>query len=170
MGAQSHSEERGQASMPSSRESELPPTTSGWKELALEKPLTREWKNLRVLAVDDNSVNRQLLTMLLGKQGHTVVGAGNGKDALDMLETQAFDVILMDIGMPQMNGLEATARIRSREIGTGRHIPIVAVSAHAISGVKEKCLAVGMDQYVSLPLRKEDLFAAIAGSLKSTME
>jgi CheY-like chemotaxis protein len=153
----SNSGERGRAPLPAHREP---------KELALERSVPREWKDLRVLVADDNPVNRKILTVLLEKEGHMVVAAGNGQEALEIFETQAFDVILMDIEMPQMNGFEAAAKIRRREIGTGRHIPIVAVSAHAVSGVKEQCLTAGMDRYVSLPLRKEALFAAMADSLK----
>ncbi len=168
--AEPDSEERGWAEIPAGGEAELVPTTSGWKEPPLAKAPTRDCKNLRILAVDDNPVNRKILTALLGKQGNTVVEAGNGEEALDIFETQAFDVILMDIEMPQLNGFEATAGIRRREIATGRHIPIVAVSAHAMSGFKERCLAAGMDQYVSLPLRTEELFAAVAESLKGAVE
>jgi CheY-like chemotaxis protein len=132
----------------------------------LTGPVTRDWKDLRVLVVDDNSINRRILTFFLAKEGHHVAVAVDGEEALRRFETEEFDVILMDIQMPRMDGFEATARIRRQEIGTGRRIPIVAVSAHAMSGFREECLAAGMDRYVSLPLCKEDLFAAMVDCLK----
>jgi signal transduction histidine kinase/ligand-binding sensor domain-containing protein/ActR/RegA family two-component response regulator len=116
---------------------------------------------LRVLLAEDNPVNRVVAMRLLEKRGHSVAVAVNGREALDATEQRIFDVVLMDLEMPQMSGLEATAAIRKREQGTGTHLPIIAMTAHAMIGDREKCLAVGMDAYVSKPVRAEELFAAL---------
>ncbi len=118
-------------------------------------------RRLRILLVEDNPVNQTLATILLEKRGHTVSIAGNGKEALAAWEKEEFDLILMDVQMPEMDGLEATACIRERERGTGRHIPIVAMTAHAIKGDREHCLQAGMDGYVSKPIEAKQLFQAI---------
>jgi two-component system sensor histidine kinase/response regulator len=102
-----------------------------------------------------------LAIRLLEKRGHSVVVAGNGREALDATEQQIFDVVLMDLEMPEMSGLEATAAIRRREQGTGTRIPIIAMTAHAMIGDRERCLAVGMDDYVSKPVRADALYAAL---------
>ena len=135
-----------------------------------EAPTASNRENLRVLLAEDNPVNQKVALCLLVKRGHTVAVAGNGKEALEMLETQKFDLILMDVQMPEMNGFEATAEIRRREMGSGRHIPIVAMTAHTMVGDKERCLTAGMDHYVSKPLRKEELFLAMEDGLMRTLE
>ena len=119
-------------------------------------------RSLRILLAEDNAVNQTLAVILLEKQGHTVVVAGNGKEALAAWERQAFDLILMDVQMPGMDGFEVTARIREQEKGTSRHIPIIAMTAHAIKGDREHCLEAGMDGYVSKPIQAKELFQAIA--------
>jgi CheY-like chemotaxis protein len=116
---------------------------------------------MRVLVGEDNSVNRTLIGRLLHQQGHSVVVADNGKEVLDLLEQQAFDLILMDVQMPEMDGFEATAHIRVRERGSGTHIPIIALTAHAMSGDRERCIAAGMDDYLSKPVRPALLADAI---------
>jgi signal transduction histidine kinase/CheY-like chemotaxis protein/HPt (histidine-containing phosphotransfer) domain-containing protein len=116
---------------------------------------------LRVLVVEDNPVNQRLASILLEGRGHTVALAENGREALTRLGADRFDVVLMDVQMPEMDGLEATAAIRAQEAKGGGHIPIVGVTAHAIKGDRERCLAAGMDGYVSKPIRPEALFAAI---------
>jgi two-component system sensor histidine kinase/response regulator len=121
----------------------------------------------RILLAEDNAVNQKLAVRLLEKQGHAVIVAGTGKEALDLLERQAFDVVLMDVQMPEMDGLEATARIRAREQDTGRHVPIVAMTAHAMKGDRERCLDAGMDDYVSKPVQGRELFEALTRVLPS---
>ena len=102
---------------------------------------------------------------MLGKMGHTPVVADNGKEALLLLATHRFDLVLMDIQMPEMDGLTATRKIRESEKGTRLHMPIVAMTAHAMKGDRERCLAAGMDGYVSKPVSSQELEEAIAGVL-----
>ncbi|MBI3667208.1 MAG: response regulator [Acidobacteria bacterium] len=116
---------------------------------------------LRILLAEDNAVNQMLAVRLLEKRGHKVMVAGNGQEALAALERQAFDVVLMDVQMPVMGGFEATAAIREREKGTGSHIPIVAMTAYAMRGDRDRCLEIGMDGYVSKPLDTEELMRTV---------
>ncbi len=116
---------------------------------------------LRILLAEDSLVNQKLTVGLLEKQGHRVVVANNGKEALAALELGKFDLVIMDLQMPEMDGLEATAAIRAKEKQTGSHIPIVAMTAHAMKGDRERCLEAGMDHYVSKPVRAKQLFDAI---------
>ncbi|MHC4295556.1 MAG: response regulator, partial [Planctomycetota bacterium] len=102
---------------------------------------------------EDNPINQKLTARILEKQGHRVVAAGNGKEVLERLEVEEFDVILMDVQMPDMNGLEATRIIRKNEKDSGKHIPIIALTAHAMKGDREKCLAAGMDRYLAKPIQ-----------------
>jgi two-component system, sensor histidine kinase and response regulator len=125
-------------------------------------------RKLRILLAEDNTVNQMLAARLLGKRGHTVVIVDNGKQALTALEepgSGGFDLILMDVQMPEMDGFEATAVIRAREQSSGAHLPIIAMTAHAMKGDKERCLEAGMDAYVSKPIQVEQLFATIDGVL-----
>jgi PAS domain S-box-containing protein len=124
--------------------------------------LLRETKNRsRILLVEDNAVNQTLAVRLLEKRGYIVTVAGNGRAAVAALESASFDVVLMDIQMPEMDGFEATAAIRAKERSTRRHIPIIAMTAHTLKGDQERCLAAGMDGYVSKPIRTSELFATI---------
>jgi PAS domain S-box-containing protein len=116
---------------------------------------------LRILVVEDNPVNRKVAVGLLQKRGHLVQTAENGLEALQALETGPFDVVLMDIQMPEMDGLQATTAIRELERGSGVHLPIVAMTAHAMKGDREICLAAGMDAYLTKPIMPKDLFAAL---------
>ncbi len=118
-------------------------------------------RGLRVLLAEDNEVNQELAVRLLGRQGHTVVVAGNGREAVAAWEAGAFDFILMDVQMPEMDGLVATAEIRTRERHRGGHVPVIALTAHAMKGDRERCLAAGMDEYVSKPIRLPELLRAI---------
>jgi CheY-like chemotaxis protein len=114
-------------------------------------------------------VNQVLAIRLLEKRGHTVVLAENGNAALKALQHEFFDLILMDVQMPELDGLETTARIREQEKTIGKHIPIVAMTAHAMTGDRERCLEAGMDAYISKPLSVKDLFATIEGLFPASM-
>ncbi len=116
---------------------------------------------LHILVVEDSPINQLLARRTLEKAGYSVVVANNGQEALAALEKSTFDLILMDVQMPLLDGYQTTARIREQELITGQHMPIVAMTAHAVQGDREKCLAAGMDSYVSKPFRKSDLFDAI---------
>jgi signal transduction histidine kinase/CheY-like chemotaxis protein len=113
--------------------------------------------SLRILLAEDNLVNQRLATRLLEKRGHTVVMAGNGREALAAFESETFDLVLMDVQMPELDGLEATLAIREKEKGSGKRLPIVALTAHAMKGDREKCLAAGMDGYLTKPIRSQEL-------------
>ena len=113
--------------------------------------------HLRVLLAEDNAVNQRLAMRLLEKRGHRVTVAGNGREALEALEKEKFDLVFMDVQMPEMDGLEATAVIRENEKSSGRHQPIIARTAHAMKGDREKCLAAGMDGYLTKPIRPPEL-------------
>jgi signal transduction histidine kinase/CheY-like chemotaxis protein len=123
--------------------------------------LNEAHRSLRILVAEDNAVNRQLVTALLGKRGHTIVSVVNGRDAVAAVTKDEFDIVLMDVQMPEMDGLEATAAIRKLETVTGAHVPIVALTAHAMKGDREICVAAGMDEYLSKPLNPKQLFALI---------
>ncbi len=116
---------------------------------------------LRILLAEDNAVNQLLAIRLLEKRGHTVTLAANGKEALAAIQNGEFDLILMDVQMPEMDGFQVTAAIRRKESATGAHIPIIAMTAHAMKGDEERCLTAGMDAYVSKPIRPQELFEKI---------
>lgn len=118
-------------------------------------------RSLRILLAEDNAVNRQLVTALLAKRGHTSVSVVNGREAVAAVANGGFDLVLMDVQMPEMDGLQATAAIRKAEKGTGTHVPIVALTAHAMKGDREACLAAGTDEYLSKPVNAPELFALI---------
>jgi two-component system, sensor histidine kinase and response regulator len=124
-------------------------------------PQTEGKQGMKVLLAEDNLVNRTLATRLLEKHGHTVVVVENGREALEALERETVDLVLMDVQMPEMDGLEATAAIRERERKTGSHVPIIALTAHAMKGDREKCLAAGADEYLAKPIRTTELFEAV---------
>jgi CheY-like chemotaxis protein/HPt (histidine-containing phosphotransfer) domain-containing protein len=117
-------------------------------------------RQLHVLVAEDNQVNQQLAFRLLEKKGHRVTLVANGREAVAAIEREQFDLILMDVQMPEMSGLEATAAIRSRENG-GSRTPIIAMTARVLKGDREECLAAGMDDYVSKPLSPKALFQAV---------
>jgi CheY-like chemotaxis protein len=111
-----------------------------------------EPSKLRVLLAEDNAVNQRLAMRLLEKQGHSATVVSTGRNALKALDEQPFDLLLMDVQMPDMDGFETTAAIRARERGGAEHLPIIAMTAHAMSGDQERCLAAGMDGYVAKPI------------------
>jgi CheY-like chemotaxis protein len=118
-------------------------------------------RDLSILLAEDNLVNQKLATILLEKRGHRVTLAHNGREALAELERQAFDVVLMDVEMPEMDGVEATSRIRKREREQGSRVPVVALTAHALKGDRERFLAAGMDDYLTKPLDPAKLFHTV---------
>jgi signal transduction histidine kinase/ligand-binding sensor domain-containing protein/CheY-like chemotaxis protein len=125
-----------------------------------------EGRVLRVLVAEDNPVNQKVASRLLEKAGHSVVVVDNGRAAVDAVARERFDVVLMDVQMPEMNGLEATQAIRALEGGLA-HTPIVALTAHAMRGDEERCLEAGMDGYLSKPIRAQELYAALAEVMRA---
>jgi PAS domain S-box-containing protein len=122
------------------------------RSLAVPRRSRPSRHRLRILVAEDNPVNQELAVHLLEGRGHSVAVAENGRQALSMIEKHKFDMVLMDVQMPEMGGLEATRAIREREKESGAHIPIIAMTAHAMRGDREKCLATGMDAYLAKPL------------------
>jgi two-component system, sensor histidine kinase and response regulator len=116
---------------------------------------------LRILVAEDSAVNQKLVLELLGRRGHSATLAINGQEAVHFWEAQPFDVVLMDVQMPELDGLEATRQIRIRERETDRRTPIIAMTAHAMRGDRERCLAAGMDDYLAKPIRAGQLFAKL---------
>jgi len=129
--------------------------------LVTRHSLREERRNLHILLAEDNLVNQRLAARLIEKRGHTTVVVNNGREALKALERQTFDLMLVDVQMPDMDGFEATTAIREKEKVTGSHLPIIAMTAHAMKGDRERCLAAGMDDYVSKPIHPTELFRAI---------
>jgi CheY-like chemotaxis protein len=119
-------------------------------------------KSISILVAEDQIINRKIVTQLLEKKGWLVKAVENGKIACEMAASQQFDIILMDVQMPEMDGFEATRQIRMAEVNTGRHTPIVAMTAHAMKGDREKCLEAGMDFYITKPVNPNELFETIA--------
>jgi two-component system, sensor histidine kinase and response regulator len=142
-------------------------TALGCDHNTVEKPSVVTGSNgapvrqLRILVAEDNPVNQTLTARLLQKKGHTVAIAETGKAALELTERESFDLILMDIQMPEMDGLEVAATIRRRERSGGKRIPIIAMTAYAMVGDRDRCLLAGMDHYLSKPLDRKQLFDAI---------
>jgi CheY-like chemotaxis protein len=118
--------------------------------------------HLRILLAEDNAINQRLALRLLEKCGHRVAVTANGREALAALDNGEFDVVLMDIQMPDMDGFEAAAAIRSREKLIGRHLSIIAMTAHAMTGDRERCLDAGMDGYISKPIHRTELLQTLS--------
>ena len=123
-------------------------------ELLEQRPAAQ---HLNILLAEDNLINQKLAVRLLQKRGHTVTVANNGREALDTIEKTPFDLVMMDVQMPEMDGFQATIELRRRERGSGGHLPVVAMTALAMKGDKERCLHAGMDAYLSKPIRPEEL-------------
>ena len=133
----------------------------------LRDPAPQTAPDLRVLLVEDNEVNQEVAIAMLRMYGYLVTLTNNGLEAIHALENHTFDIVLMDLQMPEMGGFEATAKIREKEKETGAHVPIVAMTAHAMKGDREKCLQGGMDGYVSKPINRETLFNSIQAAVPS---
>ena len=131
--------------------------------LQSEVPTLCAKEALRILIAEDNPVNSRLAMRLVEKQGHRAVSVTSGREALEALEREPFDLVLMDLQMPEMDGFEATRIIRERERGTQQHLPIIAMTAHAMNGDRERCLAAGMDNYISKPVDRNRLCAVLEG-------
>jgi len=136
--------------------------------LANPQSAGEEPSSLRILLAEDNPVNQVLAARLLEKHGHRVAVARNGREALEQIEAQPFDLVLMDVQMPELDGLEATVAIREKERTTGGHLPIVAMTAHAMQGDQERCLAAGMDGYVSKPIDIGQLVSVVESVVGSS--
>ena len=126
---------------------------------------SRQLPPLRILLAEDSLVNQKLATALLERQGHAVVTVATGRAAVAAMESQRFDLVLMDVQMPEMDGLEATTEIRRKERQTGGHVPIIAMTAHALRGDRGRCLDAGMDEYIAKPIHAGQLFDTIAALL-----
>jgi PAS domain S-box-containing protein len=133
----------------------------GPRQLVTRHSLQDLHQSLKILLAEDNAVNQTLAVRLLQKLGHSVVVAGNGRESLAALEKEDFDAILMDVQMPEMDGFEATAAIREREKLSGSHVPILAMTAHAMQEDRDRCLAAGMDGYIAKPISVQDLIRTI---------
>jgi CheY-like chemotaxis protein len=123
---------------------------------------------LKILLAEDNIINQKVATGLVENMGHSVRIAGDGTEVLSIMDTESFDVILMDVQMPNMDGFDATRTIREREKLSGAHIPIIAMTAYAMKGDREKCFEVGMDGYVSKPINVNELEQALDDLIKDT--
>jgi len=125
---------------------------------------------LRVLLAEDNPINQKLAVVLLQKAGYSVDAVENGMQAFEKVQSNSYSAVLMDVQMPEMDGFEATSQIREWEKGTKRHIPIIAMTAHAMQGDRERCLEAGMDDYVTKPLEPKVLFSALDRWIRTEQE
>ncbi|MGB8952552.1 MAG: PAS domain S-box protein [Candidatus Aminicenantales bacterium] len=137
------------------------PSPQDQSDLITKHSIKEHKRPLNILLAEDNLINQKVTILVLNKQGHKVMVANNGREVLSALKNANFDLILMDVQMPKMDGLDATKAIRKKEEKTGSHIPIVAMTAHAMKGDRERCLAVGMDEYLSKPLKLAHLMDTI---------
>jgi two-component system sensor histidine kinase/response regulator len=136
-------------------------SSGGTREVITRHSIAESRHTLRILLAEDNAVNQQVAMAMLVKRGHQVDVVGNGREAVDAITARAYDLVLMDIQMPEMDGFEATAGIRA--LPQGRTLPIVALTAHALSGERERCLERGMSDYLAKPFKAHELFAAVEG-------
>ena len=139
---------------------------TGPHSLVTRHSLREGHQKLRILLAEDNAINQTLAARLIEKRGHAVTVVGSGREALEALEKSTFDAVLMDVQMPEMDGFEATAEIRKAEKTTGAHIPIIAMTAYAMRGDRERCMSAGMDGYVSKPIQPDELLRAIYAHMR----
>jgi PAS domain S-box-containing protein len=139
----------------------LTPSVGDTSALAASAATAPRGRRLRVLLAEDNRINQRLVLAILEKHGHTVVLAGNGREAVACAHRGGLDVALLDVQMPEMDGFQAIAAIRTAERGTGHHLPVVALTAHALTGDRERCLAAGMDDYLAKPVRTPELLSML---------
>ena len=139
----------------------LAPAVDGHDEVAESAAAAPRGRRLRVLLAEDNRINQRLVLAILEKHGHTVVLAANGREAVACAHRGGLDVVLLDVQMPVMDGLQAIAAIRDAERGTSRHLPVIALTAHALKGDRERCLAAGMDDYLAKPIRAAELLSML---------
>ena len=139
----------------------VPPPAGEAGPAAAGRTSLEDSRGLRILVVEDNRPNQTITSRLLEKRGHAVTVCDNGRQALAALDRQGFDLVIMDIQMPEMNGFEATAAIRAKEFGSGHRTPILALTAHAMKGDRDRCLRAGMDGYIAKPLLADALFEAV---------
>jgi two-component system sensor histidine kinase/response regulator len=131
------------------------------RDLETPRTVPDQEHTLSFLVAEDNQVNQRLIARMLQKRGHTVLLVQNGREAFEALGKQSFDIVLMDGQMPEMDGFEATRRIRENEKASGTRVPIIALTALAMQGDRDRCIACGMDGYVSKPIKLEELFTVI---------
>ncbi len=134
-----------------------PSETAAWNDMEQSPPQ----RTLRILLAEDTLPNQKLIVYALAKRGHTVEVAGNGAETLELIQRQDFDLVLMDVQMPVMDGLEATAAIRRLDDPKKARLPIVAMTAHAYKSDQERCLAAGMDAYISKPINRRELIEIV---------
>jgi len=143
------------------------PEGAGTPEVVTRHTIAESRRSLCVLLAEDNPVNQQVAVAMLVKRGHEVHVSSNGREAVAAVRQRDYDVVLMDIQMPELDGFEATAAIRA--LDKGKHLPIIALTAHALSGERERCLASGMSEYLAKPFRAQDLFALVEASADGTL-
>ena len=136
-------------------------------ELITRYSLRENRRALKILIAEDNVINQRIAAHILEKNGHQVVIASNGQKAINAWGNSSFDAIFMDIQLPRMDGIEATAYIRKKEKKSGLHTPIIAMTAHAMKGDRERFLAAGMDDYISKPIKAEEMIGIIEGTLSN---
>ncbi|MBN2295437.1 MAG: response regulator [Pirellulales bacterium] len=137
------------------------------QEQSIERDVRGSVRPLRILLAEDEPVNQEVAVGLLDMRGHRVEVADNGREALDALERNTFDVVLMDVEMPEMDGMETTAAIRTKEQTSGGHIPIIAMTAHAVKGFQKRCQEAGMDDYLTKPFKPDELFKTVEAAAAS---
>jgi len=141
--------------------------SGGPREPAVHTPVAI--RPLRILLAEDSAFNQKVAVGMLALHRHTVTVTNNGREAVEVFEKQPFDLIFMDVQMPEMDGIEATRRIRRRQQSTGVHVPIIAMTAHAMAGDREKYMAAGMDDYISKPIGRDELAAVVARNTVSAI-